>query len=79
MPAIPKGHKSNLQTLIRAAKQGHLALLDCQDKNTGKPVVVLVAVQFDGKEYEFVPFAKMFDGNPYDELNPPQPEGGYAS
>lgn len=76
---LPKGHKTNLNTLIRAAKASALAILDCQDKATGKSVAVLVAVDQSNGEFEFVPLARMFDGNPYDELNPPLPEGGYAS
>lgn len=80
MAKIPKGHKSNLETLIRAAKAGRLALLDCQDKATGKPVVVLACISDAPQgEFDLVPFARMFDGNPYDELNPPVPSGGYAS
>lgn len=81
MSAIKKGYKQNFETLLQAAKHGHLAILDCQDKKTGKPVVAIVAVNFDGKEYSFAPLAKMFDGNPYEELNPPSPDapGGYVT
>lgn len=78
MTAIQKGYKANFETLLRASKNGDLALLDCQDKATRKTVRVIVAVAFDGKEYSFSPLAKMFDGNPYDELNPPDPNGGYC-
>jgi hypothetical protein len=28
-------------------------------------------------EYEMVPFAKLFDGNPYEELDPPMSEEKY--
>jgi hypothetical protein len=80
MPALPKGHKANFDTLKRAFEAGHVALLDCRDKKTGKPVAVIVALQQeeDG-EIGLVPFARLFDGNPYEELDPPDPKGGYRA
>jgi hypothetical protein len=52
-------------------------VLDCQDARTGESIPVVVAINRDGEEYAFVPLAKMFVGHPYDELKPPNPEGGY--
>lgn len=75
--SIPKGHKTNLKTLIRAAKDDSLAVMECQDRATGKTVNVLCCVGFDNGEYVFTPFATMFDGNPFDMLNPPDPAGGF--
>ena len=69
--AIQPGYKMNLETLISAAKNGDLALMECRDKQTDKPVITICAVQKDSEVFEFIPLAKMFDGNPYDELNPP--------
>jgi hypothetical protein len=77
VPAIADGYKANLATIQRAAADGRLALVDCQDAATGRTVVVLAAIGFDGGEHTIVPLAKMFDGNPYEELNPPNPDGGY--
>lgn len=68
---IAEGYKTNFETIQRAAKNNDLALMECQDKSTGKPVMVICAVHFDGEEYNFSPLAKMFDGNPYEELIPP--------
>lgn len=76
---ITEGYKSNFETLKRAADDGNLAIMDCQDKVTGEQVIVICAVGFDGVEYQLVPLAKMFNGNPFDELNPPLPDGGYAN
>lgn len=70
--SISKGHKANFKTLELACRNGDLALLECTDAATGAPVTVIVAVQQRGDQYEFVPLAKLFDGNPYDELTPPQ-------
>ena len=69
---IAKGHKTNLETLKRAFADNAAALVECIDKATGKPVVVLCAIGQQGDEYVISPFARMFDGNPYDELNPPK-------
>jgi hypothetical protein len=74
---IERGYVRNFETLIRAAKNGDLALLDTQDKETGKRVIAVVAVGRNGEQYEMSPLAKMFDGDPYEELNPPDPSGGY--
>lgn len=70
--AIPKGHRKNLQTIIRAAEAGHLALMECTRKTDGQQVYVLCAVGKDGDDYVFSPFAEMFTGDsPYDQWEPP--------
>jgi hypothetical protein len=70
-------HKPNFETLQEAFANGDVALMECQLKATGQPVAVIVAVNRDGDEFGFVPFAMMFDGNPYELLNPPNPDGGF--
>ncbi len=70
-------HKPNFETLQEAFANGDVALMECQLKATGQPVAVIVAVTRDGDEFGFVPFAMMFDGNPYEQLNPPNPDGGF--
>lgn len=79
MPALEPGYVENFRTLQRAAKDRNLALVDCQDKATGKPVRVVAAICLgDDGEYAIVPLAKLFDGDPFEELNPPGydlPEG----
>jgi hypothetical protein len=77
--ALSKGHRDNFNTLERAFKSGRVALLECQDKLTGEKVAVIVALNKAGERIGIVPFAKLFDGNPYEELNPPLPEGGFAA
>lgn len=78
---IPERHKHNFETLQRAGENGHLALLECADAATGEPVFTIVAVQttpslvIGGEpDYTFVPLARMFDGNPYEAVIPPQLE-----
>lgn len=68
--AIAKGHKANFKTLQLACKNGDLALMECTDITTGEPVITICVVNLDYGEYVFTPVAKMFDGNPYDEVNP---------
>jgi hypothetical protein len=69
---IPAGHKANLATIQSAADAGHLAVVECSDKVTGKPVHALASIAWDGEEYTITPLAKLFDGNPFEELNPPR-------
>ena len=70
--AIAKGYKGNFHTLVRAARNSDLMLLECTDAQTGKPVMVVCAVYKDSEGMiNTVPLAKMFDGNPFEELLPP--------
>lgn len=75
---ISDGHKQNLDTIIRAAMNGDLTVVECQSKETGQRVVVLCATYRVVGGTAIAPFAKMFDGNPFEELNPPDHEGGYV-
>jgi hypothetical protein len=71
---IAEGYKNNFKTLCRAIRSGDVCLMECTDAATGNPAVVVCAVQRDGDSFEMVPFAKLFDGNPYEELLPPTTE-----
>lgn len=69
--ALSEGTKENFQTILDAAKHGQLALLECT--RDGKPVPIIVAVnREDNGDVSFVPFAQMFEGNPYEILTPPE-------
>ena len=61
-----------------AFENGDVALMECQLAVTGEPVAVIAPPtgRPDG-EVEFAPFAMMFNGNPYEAINPPKPEGGF--
>ena len=73
--ALAKGHRKNLDTIIRAATARDLAVLECQDRLTRAPVPVLVAIhQDDEGQFVFTPLARMFMGNPYEELIGPAEE-----
>jgi hypothetical protein len=78
----PQAHAKNLDTIIRAAIGNRLALVEVRVRETGETRTALVAMSGseDNDEIEMVPFALMVDGNPYELLDPPDPDGGfYAS
>jgi hypothetical protein len=69
---IADGYKKNFKTLLEAVGLNDVCLLECTDAATGKPVMAICALnRTDEGEVMFVPIAKMFDGNPYEELMPP--------
>ena len=65
---IPQPYRDNFNTLQQAFSDGAACLLECHERATGKPVYVLCAVNRSGPDYELVPFARLFDDNPYDLL-----------
>ncbi|ASY46027.1 MAG: hypothetical protein ABS86_00290 [Sphingobium sp. SCN 64-10] len=69
--AIPDNLRTNFQTLLRAAGDGNLALMECQDTQTGEPRFVICAVGRDGSDYVMTPFGHLVEGNPYDAYVPP--------
>lgn len=69
---IPPGHKENFATLRRAFAESNVALMQCNNKKTGEPVYVICVMNRRRSETEFVPIAKFFDGNPYNEVTPPR-------
>ncbi len=70
--AIPTAYQANFDTLLRAAADGNLALLECSDVLTGQPRYVLCAVGFDGASYCMTPFGHLADGDPFNLYRPPQ-------
>ncbi len=71
---IPQGYIHNFQTLTRAGDARDLCLLECRERATGQPAIAGCAVNRVGDDYELVPLARLFDGNPYELLLPPDPE-----
>jgi hypothetical protein len=68
---IPQPYQDNFKTLNQAFSDGAACLLECHERATGRPVYVICAVNRRGPDYELVPFARLFDGNPYELLAPP--------
>jgi hypothetical protein len=69
--AIPDHARTNFDTLLRAASDGRLVLMECLDAVTRETRYVLCAVRNDNGEYVFTPFGHLADGNPYDAYLPP--------
>lgn len=69
--AIPEHHIDNLKTIRVAAMQKHLSVVRCKDKLGKEAFVVAAAFVNEEGEYRMVPLAKMFDDDPYEELDPP--------
>jgi hypothetical protein len=69
--SIPDHISTNFDTLLRAASDGNLALIECTDAVTGEPRYVICAVGREGTDYLFTPFGHLADGNPYDAYLPP--------
>jgi hypothetical protein len=63
--SIPDYISKNFDTLLRAASNGNLALMECTDAITGEPRYVICAVGREGTDYLFTPFGHLADGNPY--------------
>ena len=69
--ALNEAYRNNFNTLQQAFENGDVCLMECTDKQTGEMVPTICAVELHGDEYVMVPFAKLFTGNPYEELDPP--------
>lgn len=72
--AIPKWARQNFQQMLKAASNDHLALLSCKSKATGEPVYAICMVNRVNGEFEFMPVARLFEGNPFEMLEPPAVE-----
>jgi hypothetical protein len=77
--SIPSFARTNFQTLLRAACDGNLALMECLDVVTGAPRYVICAVGRDDGDFVFTPFGHLADEDPYDAYLPPDPgdPGGF--
>lgn len=60
----------NFSTLMRAARDGNLALVECKDAKTGEYRAVIAAISFDG-EYHITPFGHLATGNPFEDYIDP--------
>jgi hypothetical protein len=70
---------TNFDTLLRAASNGDLALMECTDAVTGEPRYVICAVGGEGTDYLLTPFGHLADGNPYDAyLSPAETPSGQS-
>lgn len=68
--AIKEGYRANFDTILRAARNNDLALIEAKRDSDGKEVVLLCAVASDEEEYNITPFAEMCSGNPFEDYIP---------
>lgn len=73
--------RENFETLSEAFRNGDVALMECQIAATGQSVAVICAVNsHDDGRRTLIPFAQMFQDNPYLLINPPHPDrDGFAT
>jgi hypothetical protein len=71
--SIPNHAHANFQTLLRAAADGNLALVECTDAATGDVRYVICAVGHAGTDFVFTPFGHLADGDPFGSYVPPSP------
>jgi hypothetical protein len=71
--SIPDHARANFATLLRAAADDNLALMECADAVTGEARYVICAVGCDGTDFVFTAFGHLADGNPFDAYVPRQP------
>jgi hypothetical protein len=71
--AIPDAYRRNFATLLRAAEDGNLALVECSDGATGEPPYVLCAVVRDtDANYVMTPFGHLAHRDSYEMYGPPE-------
>lgn len=70
--AIPSSIGANFDTMKTACRAGDLSLMECVDKDGNPVYIVCMMNRYDDGDIEFVPVAKMFTGNPYEEVFPPE-------
>lgn len=71
--SLQKYDRDNFKTLLRAAAEGQLALLECKDAATGEYRAVICAVGTDADGYLFTPFGHLCTTNPFEAYTPPDP------
>lgn len=69
--AIPDYARANFQTLLRAARDDNLALMECTAVESGETRYVICAVGRDNGDYVMTPFGHLTPGNPYEAYIPP--------
>lgn len=69
--AIPDYARTNFDTLVKAAKAGDLALMECTEVDSGETRYVLCAVGREEGDCVMTPFGHLAPGNPYDAYVPP--------
>lgn len=68
---ISKKARLLFDNVCAAAHEHELCLTECTDRRTGKKVNVLCAATTEDGVVRLRPLARLFSGNPYNEVVPP--------
>ena len=68
---ISKKARLLFDNVCAAAHEHALCLAECTDRRTGKKVNVLCVTSTEGGVVRMQPLARLFSGNPYNEVAPP--------
>lgn len=60
-----------LATIGDAARDHRLCVTTCEDRKTGKKVHVLCETYIEDGVTQYNPVARLFSGNPFNEVTPP--------
>lgn len=69
---IPAHIRANFETMLRAAQNGDLAVMECKDSGNGAPRYVICAVGRTEGDYAFTPFGHLDERNPFEAYVPPE-------
>ena len=63
--ALAPHHRKNCDTLLQAAADGNVALVECRKRATGEVVAMLCSIGREDGKFAITPFAEMVSGNPF--------------
>lgn len=69
--ALTKKAKITFGTILEAAHEHRLCLVECEDRATGKKVSVICESWQENGQVVFNPLGKLFSGSPFNEVTPP--------
>lgn len=72
--SIPDYLRRNFETMLRAAADDSLALIECGNVLNGEPRYVVCAVGRDDAGFVITPFGHLAVGDPYTQYRPPDPQ-----
>ncbi len=69
--ALTRKASMTFGTILEAASEHRLCLVECEDRKTGKKVSVICETWQDNGNIMMNPLGKLFSGSPYNEVTPP--------
>lgn len=71
--------QNNFETLLRSVKANQLFVFECTDTKTGEKVPTLATIERHGEEFSLRPLARVFTGDPYQEIAPPLMDSAFLT